>query len=228
MSEQVLDGHLRTPVTIDICFTCHAFWFDERESLQLTPASTLKLFRQIGEAARPDRRQVGESLKCPRCALRLKPVQDMQRTTRFHYQRCPQNHGRFITFFDFLREKNFLKPMSPAQIEELRRNIGAVNCSNCGASVDLAKGTACAHCGSPLCILDATQAEQLVTQLRSADKTNQPVDPALPMRLAQARREVASSFDAWADQPDWFADASRTGLVEAGLHSLARWLKTRA
>ena len=148
MAAETLAGHVGTSLTIDICHRCQAIWFDDRESLQLSPASTLKLFRLIGEATTSERRPIEGVLTCPRCTLHLKPVQDLQRTTRFHYRRCPQKHGRFITFFDFLREKNFIKPMTAAQIAELRRNVGAVNCSNCGASIDLAKASVCGHCGS--------------------------------------------------------------------------------
>ncbi len=225
MAEQVLDGHAGTSVTIDVCFGCQAFWFDDRESLRLSPASTLRLFRLIGDEAPTPRRALSGACDCPRCGLPLKLVQDLQRTTRFQYRRCPRQHGRFTTFFDFLREKNFLKPMSAAQIQELRRHVGAVNCSNCGASIDLAKASACGHCGSALSILDASQAETLVTQLRNADKTTQPVDPALPLRLEQARRDAAQSFEHFQHEHPWYADASASGPLLAGLRSLAQWLK---
>ena len=46
---------------------------------------------------------------------------DLQRTTRFFYERCPQNHGRLITFFQFLREKNFVRDLSLKEMEELKQ-----------------------------------------------------------------------------------------------------------
>ena len=52
--------------------------------------------------------------------------------------------------FDFLREKNFVRPLSADQLTALRQNVQSVNCSNCGAPIDLAKTSACGHCGSPL------------------------------------------------------------------------------
>ncbi len=225
MTAQALAGHMGTSVTVDLCVTCQVFWFDARESLQLTPASTLRLFRLIGEASSTTRTALTTKAKCPRCELTLKSVHDIQRTTRFQYQRCPREHGRLITFVDFLREKNFLKPMTPAQIEELRRHVGAVNCSNCGASIDLAHESACGHCGSALSMLDTDQAGKLVAELRAADKSGQPVDPALPMRLEQAKREVTQAFDRLEDTPGWYTDVSSSGLVIASLQSLARWLK---
>ena len=51
MVAETLDGHLGRPVSIDLCIACHVFWFDQNESLQLAPRSTLRLFRLIGEHA---------------------------------------------------------------------------------------------------------------------------------------------------------------------------------
>jgi hypothetical protein len=223
MTEQVLGGHLGTSVVIDLCFGCHVLWFDSRESLQLAPASTLRLFRTIGEAPATERRPLTADIKCPRCRLTLKSVQDLQRNTRFAYRRCPREHGRLITFFDFLREKNFVRPMSAAQLIELRSHLDAVNCSNCGASVDLARASACAHCGSALSILDANQAEQLVAQLRAADRTGQPVDPALPLNLEQAKRSTERLFEQL-EGSTWSVDRTSPDPVLAGLQSLVRWL----
>jgi hypothetical protein len=162
--------------------------------------------------------------------MRLMPVHDMQRTTRFQYLRCPAHHGRLITFVDFLREKNFIRPLSGEQIAELRRNVQAVNCSNCGAAIDLARSSTCAHCGSPLSMLDMKQAEALVAELQAAEQGHAHVDPALPLRLEQARREVASSFAAFQEGPGWYSEvsASGSGLVGAGVSALAKWLRGRA
>ena len=49
MQEATFDGHLGRHVSIDICHACQSFWFDTRESVALTPGSTLTLFRIIGE-----------------------------------------------------------------------------------------------------------------------------------------------------------------------------------
>ena len=107
--------------------------------------------------------------KCPRCKGRLRRTHDMQRATKFEYLSCPNAHGRLTTFFDFLREKDFIRPLTPQQIEELRRNVQSVNCANCGAPVDVTVGAACAHCGTPLSMLDLKQAEKLVAQLQKAE-----------------------------------------------------------
>ena len=227
MIERPFHGHLGRQVTIDICLPCQALWFDGRESLQLSPGSTLQLFQTIGEQAVAERRPLSAAPACPRCGAILKLVHDLQRTTRFQYRQCPQRHGRLITFFDFLREKNFVRPLSRAQLDELRQHVQAVNCSNCGASVDLATGSACRHCGSALSILDMNQAETLVRQLQQATRSKEAVDPALPMYLEKSRRQTEATFAAFERDKAWYDDVSSVGLVGAGLSAISRWMKGR-
>jgi len=150
----------------------------------------------------------------------------MQRATRFEYLNCPNGHGRLISFFDFLREKDFIRPLTPQQIAELRENVGSVNCANCGGPVDLSKGAVCLHCGTPLSMLDMKQAEKLVAQLQKAeDRAHQPIDPALPIELLRARRETERAFAGIPDREIWFKDVTSTDLVGAGLTAVARWFK---
>jgi hypothetical protein len=224
MSALSLEGRLGRPVAIDLCARCQVIWFDRRESLQLSPAATLHLFRLIGEQAGARRGPLGEALDCPRCGVRLKLTHDRQRNTAFQYRRCGAGHGRLITFFDFLREKDFLRPLSKEQVDELRRSIPTVDCSNCGAPIDLARGSTCAHCGSPLSMLDLKQAGALVAQLQKAADPGRAVDPALPLELLKARREVEQAFAAFEHEPAWHVDVSSGGLVGASLAALARWL----
>jgi hypothetical protein len=225
MRHEVLDGHLGRSVSIDLCLSCQAFWFDARESLQLSPSSTLRLFQLIGDVKTAAAPAAQATPACPRCRLRLRLTRDMQRSTRFEYLKCPKDHGRLTTFFNFLREKDFIRPLSAAQLAELRQTMAAVNCSNCGAPVDLAKGSACAHCQSPLSILDMGQAEKLVAQLKDADRTGRGVDPALPMSLIRARRDAHAAFDAFERESGWMTEAGSAGLVGAGVSFVARWLR---
>ena len=224
MTELTLDGHAGVAVTIDLCTGCQAFWFDKHESLQLAPGSTLRLFSTISEAGQARKAPLPPLLKCPRCPLRLRLVSDLQRNTQFRYWRCEAGHGRFITFFDFLREKDFIRPLSPAQLAELRKNLQFVNCSNCGASVDLGKGAACSHCGSPISILDMNQAAEVIRQLQRAAEPR-PIDPTLPLELARVRREVENAFGPPGSNPEWWSDVSSSGLVEASMAALVRWIK---
>jgi Zn-finger nucleic acid-binding protein len=224
MALYTLGGRLETSIEIDACDACQAFWFDASESPRLSPASTLKLFSLIADALTRRSGSLGRVLKCPRCRSRLLDTQDMQRNTRFSYSRCPHGHGRFTTFFNFLREKDFVRPLSAVQIEELRRNVQTMSCSNCGAPIDLTHGSSCSHCGSPLSILDLQQAEKIVNQLRRASEP-QVVDPALPLELARARREIDAAFAGSGDTVSWWRETSSIGLVGAGISVLARLLK---
>lgn len=225
MAVHTLDGHLGRAVEVDLCEPCQSLWFDGKETLQLTPGSTLELFRAIGEHVRKPRLQDAELVRCPRCQSRLRRTQDLQRATRFEYFRCPNDHGRLIAFFDFLKEKDFIRPLTPQQIGELRKNVKNINCSNCGGPIDLAKGSACAHCGSPLSMLDMDQAERLVWQLRAADSGSKTVDPALPLALARARAATESALKGLPGHDPWTQEGWSMGLVGAGLTELMRLLK---
>jgi uncharacterized protein YbaR (Trm112 family) len=227
MEEATFDAHLGRRTFIDICHVCHSFWFDAHESLTLTPGSTLKLFRIIGEKISRPERSNGDLAKCPRCKSRLRRTHDIQRNTKFEYLSCPHSHGRLTTFFDFLREKDFIRPLTPQQIEDLRRNVGSVNCANCGAPIDLTSGAACSHCGTPLSMLDMKQAEKLVEQLQKAeDRAHAPVDPSLPLALERVRRQTEHAFRGFSDDDHlWLrlVEPSGVDLVAAGLKLVARW-----
>jgi endogenous inhibitor of DNA gyrase (YacG/DUF329 family) len=218
MESQTLEGALGRELSIDLCKPCQSFWFDGHESLQLSPGATLSLFRLIGEhVARPEIRE-GDVAKCPRCAARLRRTHDIQRSTRFEYFKCPHEHGRLISFFDFLKAKDFIKPLTTSELAELRQHIQMVNCSNCGGPIDLARQSSCPHCSAPLSMLDMKQAEKLVEQLRNArpgDKVARVlhIDGETDVSAAHRRKDAA-----------WFADVSTSGLVGAGLHLVVRWL----
>jgi len=221
MEAHTFEARLGREVTIDLCFACQLFWFDKRESIQLSPSATLRLFRMIGEHGAKSRRPLPGETHCPRCQSRLGLAHDIQRNTRFQYWRCPAGHGRLTSFFDFLREKDFVRPMTREQIERLKASVDTVNCSNCGGPIDLMKGTSCAHCGSPLSMLDLEQAGRLVAQLREADRTGKPVDPALPLEMEKARREVEQAFARFEHQPGADLD------IGASLAALVSWFGKR-
>jgi hypothetical protein len=210
MTTLTLEGHLGRTVAVDVCDGCQAFWFDRFESLQLSPGATLTLFSRMHDepsAARPFRRTPA----CPRCRATLALSWDRQRATRFQYWRCPADDGRFITFLEFLKEKDFIRPLSPEQLAELRSQVRTINCSNCGAPVDLSRETACRHCGSPLSMLDLQQMQRMADHLADAARPRR-VDPSLPLLLERERLETERRLST-GGQPSW-------SLVGAGL----RWL----
>jgi hypothetical protein len=209
MSAQTLEGHLGTQVAIDVCSACQVFWFDHLESLRLSPGATLQLFRMIGAQPRASG-PFPEPIKCPRCDMRLLATTDRQRNTPFHYWRCPREQGRLITFLDFLREKDFIRPLSPQQIAELRQQIQMINCSSCGAPIDLTQASACAHCGAPISMLDVKQLSEA-----SRGHADQPAPASGP--------DMAALFAALRLEHDR-DNSSRPGLVETGLRLVSEWL----
>jgi hypothetical protein len=155
----------------------------------------------------------------------------MQRNTRFTYWRCPADHGHFITFLEFLREKNFVRPLSPAEIEDLKRNVRSVTCSACGAPVDLVKGSTCGYCRAPVSMLDAKQVDAALATLKQEDARRDEVqkgatDPALYMRLLQDRAAVAREFSRMEGEPHFSYELGDGGnLVEDGINALVSLLK---
>src|SRR5580693_6527759 len=140
-------------VDIDVCMGCQAFWFDSHESMELSQGASLKLMKMIGEQPASGDAVRPELLRCPRCSGRLPLIHDLQGNTKFSYWRCSE-HGRFIGFLDFLREKSFIHTLSAQELAELRQKIQMVNCPNCGAPIDLTGSSVCAHCGSPISLMD--------------------------------------------------------------------------
>lgn len=221
MTDWTLGSNLGTQLTIDVCTPCQAFWFDEHKDLQLSPGSVLELMKFIGEHSTSPKPALSQALRCPRCGAALTLAHNMARNVRFTYWQCPNQHGHFIAFFEFLKEKNFIHPLSPNEIQHLRQSVQTVNCSSCGASIDLQKNSACPYCHSPIAILDLKQQQQMLAQLKEAAEPK-PVDPALPLKLAVAKQEMSALFPEHDAQ--WWDDARSGDLVQAGLNAVARWL----
>ncbi|MBK7792415.1 MAG: zf-TFIIB domain-containing protein [Betaproteobacteria bacterium] len=178
------------PVEVDACPTCHLFWFDRTESLALDRQAVRALFTVIADSARQDRRALDSSLSCPRCGKRLAFTHDLQRSTRFTYWRCAAGHGRLTGFHAFLREKNFLREPSAAELARLRELVRQVNCSQCGAPIDLARENACSHCRAPIALLDPDGVARTLRELDAAAPGSGPAagggDAAARAAMAQA------------------------------------------
>jgi len=153
MEPLTLHGVLGVDIVIDVCRGCRGFWFEPFEDLRLTPEATIHLFQFVyerGSGAAP----FPTISRCPVCQTRLLLTHDRQRNTPFVYWRCEQGHGRFTPFAEFLREKDFIRALTPQQLHELCRTIGMIHCSGCGASIDLAHDTVCGHCGAAVSLVD--------------------------------------------------------------------------
>ena len=186
-------GTLR-PIEITACAPCNLFWFDKSESVRLTPKAVLELFQYIGQAGSA-RKALGTTFGCPLCSAALALTQDLQRTTRFTYWRCRNDHGHLITFHQFLREKNFVRAPSPAELAKLRATVRQIACSQCGAPIDLATDSACTHCGAPVALIDP---EGVAKALHDLAHVASPPASTAPeaMRAALSDAQVNAIFDA--------------------------------
>lgn len=214
-----LDARYGRAVQVDVCDGCGGLWFDDNESQQLTPGATLALLERV--TLRPSR-TVQARTPCPRCRQTLYEVHDQQRATRFSYRRCPSGHGRFITAYQFLREKHLVRELTLAEVEQVRARIQQINCVNCGAPIGLAGATACHHCGTPISMVDPGQLRRELAALHRADAESRDLDPTLPIRLLEAR---AATERAWADMASdrsWVDDlmADDGGIAQAAIRLL--------
>ena len=210
---------------IDACFPCHLFWFDHMESPSLSEASILQLFKVIHGHRDAQRQTLGAKLACPRCKLALVRTQDLQRTNRIEYHRCTAGCGRVTTFFQFLREKNFIRSLSKAEMDQLRVQVSQVRCSSCGAMVAVEKDAACRHCGAAVSILDADAVEKRLTELNT--RINRRPAPAdyVPVRPASAK-PARKPFDWEPRHGGWAAGVGGEtvyDLVDDAIGSFANW-----
>lgn len=241
MREASFDGHHGRQVALDLCAGCNGIWFDGMESHQLTPGATLALFKQMGEAVAEANRPLGERKQCPRCQALLIGELDKQRTTTFEAFRCPKGHGRYMTFGAFLRAKNFMRDLTPAEMTELRRHVQSVKCTGCGAAVDVRTASACTFCRAPIAMIDPDQLQRTIAELEEREArrrrafSNDPapdaggrrdpaagVDPMLPLRLAQERLRTERVFADLA-RHNRAAGGEAWDLAEVGLNSIA-WI----
>jgi hypothetical protein len=183
MSEQSFEGRGGKQVVLDVCHGCHGLWFDADESRRLSSMGTLHLFRDLHGHRGEHRNQVARVCKCPRCHVTLALAHDMAHNNRFQYSRCPQKHGHFISFFQFLREKGIVRGLNLKELTELRKHVDTLQCSNCGAPIELAKQSGCTRCQAPVSILDPHCMEETVRDAEQVTGSRDNVAPEVAARL---------------------------------------------
>jgi len=139
---------------LDICYACQGLWLDQNENLQLQPAAVVELFRLLHEHRGDQRHPLQRQMDCPRCRKTLAQGFDVVRSGRYITYRCAARHGRFSTFASFMVEKGFVRHMTPAEVQDLAKRVGAVYCTSCGAPVDIRKDHACPYCRAAFSLLD--------------------------------------------------------------------------
>lgn len=221
MLQKKFERQLHGEVELDLCFSCQAIWFDDMESVQITPGGIIELFKIIHEHRDDPLQPLGASLACPRCGEKLLHGLDVAKHGgQFNYHRCLQKHGRFTTFAQFMIEKGFVRQLSPTEIEELASQVGTIRCTGCGAPVDIRKDHACAHCRAPISILDPAAVEQALSRYQQAENKRTTRDvgmlgDAIIMREREKSRWQKSRRDENQQQIDGLADVG--DLIAAGL-----------
>jgi hypothetical protein len=221
-----LEGTYRGPMTIDVCTACRGFWFDAGEQFRLTPAATLLLVRRVEASRDRPRQRVGTRLACPRCSLALGLTYDLVHDDKYRYFRCPDHHGIFMPFFEFLRSQNLVRGLTPQEVDALKQKVVSINCSSCGAPIDLQTQTKCASCGSSLAIVDLDHLDDALRQLDADARKNAPVvqaqPPAPPDEIVanwRADQDVRRRVEADVDERHGQID-----LLDVGLTLLSRLL----
>ena len=130
-----LSGHYGQRVDIDLCGPCHLVWFDPIESARLSGPGLLSLVGAMAEAHSWAHRNVRADLGCARCAKPVHAVHNQTRWGRSLHLECPQRHGAWQTFGQFLAERGLLRPMSSADRARALARDGALHCINCGGAI---------------------------------------------------------------------------------------------
>ena len=198
----MLAGTQGAGVELDLCFACQGIWLDPKENLQLSPHAVAELFKLLHQHRDDPKQAMPHKLDCPRCRRGLQQGFDLVRTGRYITYRCASLHGRYSSFSSFMIEKGFVRQLSGAEIQDIAKRVGAISCSNCGASVDLRKEVACSHCRTALSLLDPHAVEKA---LQNYTKAGAPAAPAsapdvadaliaLERDRSKARRESQAAF----------------------------------
>ena len=194
MSLYTLPGHYDSKVEIDVCMNCNAIWFDQFESIQLSPDGTVRLFQLIherGGTAASGYGKFGEGLRCITCGDGMKLTHDKVRGSRFSYQACRKGHGRFTTFYNFLMEKQFVRELSIEERIKLSARVKQIRCSGCGAAVNIGKVDACEYCRAPVSVFDRDAAKKAIDHYLQERKKHSPTN------TGERRESTRPAGDQW-------------------------------
>lgn len=210
MTKHRFERLLHGEVILDLCFQCQGIWFDDFESVQITPGGIVELFKQLHEHHDDQRIPLRDPLTCPRCNEKLLHGLDVAKHGgKFNYHRCLQKHGRFTTFAQFMIEKGFVRQLNPAEIDELSAKVGIIRCMGCGAPVDIRKDHACGHCRAPISILDPGAVEQALSRFQHAEDRRTTRDVEMLGDAIVMREREKSRLKRMKQEPE------NTGIIDA-------------
>ncbi len=222
MQTIAVDSRSGVPIDIDVCVACSVIWFDNAESAQLAPSAVVELFKIVNSTSDKPRLPLAGSLPCPRCRTKLNLTHDICKAGRISYYRCP-THGRLTPFYQFLKEKQFIRLLTPRELGRLRVEVKQIKCSGCGGAINLEKDTACSYCGAAIAVLDADAVSNAMEIWAEAAERRRNSSPAeiseATLRLAEARLKLAENRSR--SLPDaLFGDVANADLVKTCIATL--------
>lgn len=240
MRVQELEHVYRGLVHVEVCFVCSGIWFDHLGSCQLAPAAVIELFKEIHAHQDAPRQPFAERLSCPRCQDALVLSHDLGKAGRFSYYRCVRGDGRFTPFFQFLREKQFVRSLTPVELQQVRGQVRQISCSECGAPIDLEHSSECQYCHAPVSFLDPAAVERAAAMWADADHRRHlaPTSQALTDSLRRIQFAHADQDSSLAtrmgnvlltatDIAGITAGGRRLDLVAFGINAIGRLLAHR-
>lgn len=154
-----LPGHYGKTVELDLCAGCHLVWFDLVEAAGLPGPALLTLVAEMAAAQTLAHTPLQADLACPRCRGAVRTVHNPSRWGHSLQLECPQRHGAWQTFAQFLQQRGLVRPMSSADRNRALQRDGALHCVNCGGAVGAAD-TACPWCTSVPSVVDVARLAQ--------------------------------------------------------------------
>lgn len=151
-----LAGHYGRQVEIDLCEPCHLLWFDTVETARLAGPGLLALIGRMAAAHALAHRPLSESPPCPHCRQATRTVHNRSRWGLSLQLECPQGHGAWQSFAQFLGEKGLLRPMSLADRHRALQSPQGLCCVNCGGALTAGDGP-CPFCGSVPALVDVAR-----------------------------------------------------------------------
>ncbi len=234
MQDQDFERHDHGTVHVQLCFVCAGIWFDHLASVQLAPGAVMELFKEINSRASGVRQPLAELLNCPRCSDALALSFDLSKSGRFSYFMCHRGDGRFTPFTQFLREKQFVRTLTAAELQRVRSQVRQITCSECGAPIDLEHDTQCKYCHAPVSFLDPDAVAKAVQMWSDADHHRHlgPTPEALSDALLRSQLHRAQDPVSPGTQLGvWNVLGGATDLapdlVTMGIHALGRLFMSR-
>ena len=221
-------GHNGVEIELDLCHACHGIWFDGNENLRMSPQGVIDLFGDLHQHRDDPHAPLAQTMHCPRCRRTLVQGVDVVKSGRYFTHRCPERHGRFTTFSSFMIEKGFVRQLTRPEIENLAERVKVIECTSCGAPVDLRKEHACSYCRAALSLLDPQAVEKALSNLgrkqeraEEGPRATDLADALVSIERDRARQQREEQKERW--QQGSAAPAS-TDLWAAGLELVWRVL----